>query len=188
MATSPDSVPVRARFTRAAPALWLTPLRLRCVSVVYVLVPGRWAAEDVFSATAARMSAFNASSSILSPSWKSMARLVLPSRLELKRPEGPSTRRPWRRSSSRHSCTSHRCRSFRRAPHRDSSPLLLLDHFGVGLFDESSDTGERLAPPINQLLDSRIYQLRGRVSSFSFLRSALPLLHGRLPRNGTIVF
>src|SRR5438270_8246575 len=34
------------------------------------------------------MRAFRASSSSLSPSWKSMARLVLPSRLELKRPEG----------------------------------------------------------------------------------------------------
>src|SRR5438552_1243967 len=40
------------------------------------------------------MSAFNASSSILSPSWKSMARLVLPSRLELKRPEGSSSEAP----------------------------------------------------------------------------------------------
>src|SRR3989442_8785939 len=37
---------------------------------------------------AARMRAFRASSSSLSPSWKSMARLALPSRLELKRPEG----------------------------------------------------------------------------------------------------
>jgi hypothetical protein len=36
---------------------------------------------DVFSATAARMSAFNA----FSPSWKSMARLVLPPTLALKR-------------------------------------------------------------------------------------------------------
>src|SRR5436309_8903876 len=34
------------------------------------------------------MRAFRASSSSLSPSWKSMARLVLPARLELKRPEG----------------------------------------------------------------------------------------------------
>src|SRR3954470_3952898 len=49
---------------------------------------------DVFSATAARMSAFNAFSSILSPSWKSIARLVLPSRLELKRPEGSSNEAP----------------------------------------------------------------------------------------------
>src|SRR6516165_7411653 len=35
-----------------------------------------FAAEDVFSAAAARMSAFNAFSSILSASWKSMARQV----------------------------------------------------------------------------------------------------------------
>src|SRR5881398_703893 len=40
------------------------------------------------------MSAFNAFSSILSPSWKSMARLVLPPRLELKRPEGSSNEAP----------------------------------------------------------------------------------------------
>src|SRR3954447_10911909 len=52
------------------------------------------ARTDVFNATAARMSAFNALSSILSLSWKSMARLVLPSRLELKRPEGSSSEAP----------------------------------------------------------------------------------------------
>src|SRR6516225_8289061 len=40
------------------------------------------------------MSAFNAFSSILPPSWKSMARLVLPSRLELKRPEGSFSEAP----------------------------------------------------------------------------------------------
>src|SRR4051794_19616828 len=34
--------------------------------------------RDVFSATAARKRAVSASSSIVSPSWKSMARLVLP--------------------------------------------------------------------------------------------------------------
>src|SRR5947207_5306186 len=60
-------------------------------------------------------------------------------------------------------------------PHRNSRgigglpPLHFLDHFGVGLLDENSDPSERLAPPITQLLDSRVYQLRGRVSSFSFL-------------------
>src|SRR6185437_13095908 len=48
----------------------------------------------MLSATAARMSAFNAFSSILSPSWKSMARLVLPSRLALKRPEGSLSEAP----------------------------------------------------------------------------------------------
>ena len=46
----------------------LTPLRLKSFSVIYALVPGRSAAEDVFSAMAARMSAFNAFSSMLSPS------------------------------------------------------------------------------------------------------------------------
>src|SRR5665213_2390329 len=40
------------------------------------------------------MSAFNAFSSIFSPSWISMARLVLPSRLELKRPEGSLSEAP----------------------------------------------------------------------------------------------
>src|SRR3974377_2638111 len=40
------------------------------------------------------MSAVNLFSSILSPSWKPMARLVLPSRLELKRPEGSSNEAP----------------------------------------------------------------------------------------------
>src|SRR4029077_12374374 len=40
------------------------------------------------------MSACNAFSSILSPSWKSIARLVLPSRLELKRPVGSSNDAP----------------------------------------------------------------------------------------------
>src|ERR1700716_363074 len=63
-------------------------------------------------------------------------------------------------------------------PHRNPSPLPLLDHFGVGLLDENSYPSERLAPPITQLLDFRIYQLRGRVSSFSFLRAARRLLHG----------
>src|SRR5262249_5694716 len=44
--------------------------------------------EDVFKATAARMRAFRAFPFSLSPSWKSMARLTLPSRLELKTPDG----------------------------------------------------------------------------------------------------
>src|SRR5262249_37082774 len=65
-------------------------------------------------------------------------------------------------------------------PHRNPSPLPLLDHIGNGLLNENSDPSVRLA------LYSRIYQLRGRVSSFSFLRAARPLhgccrfLHGLL--------
>src|SRR5215831_6286793 len=49
---------------------------------------GRPRAEDLFKATAARMRACRAFPFSLSPSWKSMARLTLPSRLELKTPEG----------------------------------------------------------------------------------------------------
>ena len=70
--------------------------RLKAISVVYALVPGLWAAEEVFSSTATRISTFNVYSSIWSPSWKSMARLALPSRLELKRPEGSSNEVPFR--------------------------------------------------------------------------------------------
>ena len=51
-------------------------------------------AVDSFRATAARTSAFNAAPLILSPSWKSMARRVLPSRLALKRCAGSSRAAP----------------------------------------------------------------------------------------------
>jgi hypothetical protein len=37
----------------------------------------------------------------------------------------------------------------------------LLYHFGVGLLDEDSEPSKRLAPPITQLVDSRIYQPKG---------------------------
>ena len=53
----------------------------------------RWAV-DWFRVTAARMSVFNASSSIVSPSRTSMARLVFPSRLALKRPAGSGKAAP----------------------------------------------------------------------------------------------
>ena len=91
-----------------------------------------------------------------------MARRVLPSRLELKRPD----------------------RSFNEAPLAKVifttalyvSPVQMMPacshtgtprHFhvsttsGSALIDKSSDPGERLAPPITQLLDLRIYQLEG---------------------------
>src|SRR5262249_40611270 len=50
--------------------------------------PGAHFFDTSFSATASRMSALNAFSSIFSPSWKSIARRVFPSRLELKRCDG----------------------------------------------------------------------------------------------------
>ena len=41
---------VGAPFTGRPLPAGLTPLRLKSLSVVYALVPGRWAAEDAFSA------------------------------------------------------------------------------------------------------------------------------------------
>src|SRR5207248_162447 len=64
-------------------------------------------------------------------------------------------------------------------PHRNASPLPFLDHFGIGLFDELSNSRKRLAPPITELLDPRIDQPRGRVCSFFFFRTALRILHSR---------
>ena len=51
-------------------------------------------AADVFRVTAARMSAFSAFSLTFSPSWKSIARRTLPSRLELKRCDGSFSEAP----------------------------------------------------------------------------------------------
>src|ERR1700687_4378517 len=51
-------------------------------------------ADDLFRAAAARMSVLKAFSSISSPSCKSIARLTLPSRLELNIPEGSLSEAP----------------------------------------------------------------------------------------------
>src|SRR3954453_1061923 len=40
-------------------------------------------------------------------------------------------------------------------PHRNPSPLPLLDHIGAGLLDDLSDASQRLAPPVTQLFDPR---------------------------------
>src|SRR3981081_3311787 len=45
-------------------------------------------------------------------------------------------------------------------PNRNASPLPLLDHLRVSLFDESADMGERLASPVVQFLDPRVDQPR----------------------------
>ena len=46
-------------------------------------------------------------------------------------------------------------------PHRNPSPLPLLDDFGVGFLDQGTEPAEHLAPPVAQLLDFRVDQLRG---------------------------
>jgi hypothetical protein len=57
------------------------------------------AGYDAFSSAAERTRALKASSSVPSPSWKSIARLMLPSRLELKRPAGSSNEAPLKKVS-----------------------------------------------------------------------------------------
>src|SRR5947208_15820293 len=49
-------------------------------------------------------------------------------------------------------------------PHRNPSPLPLLYDLGIGFLDQSTEPAEHLAPPVAQLLDSRVYQLRGRLA------------------------
>src|SRR5215207_10066511 len=144
----------------------------------------------VFSATAARRSVLNASASIVSPSRTSMARRVLPSRLALKRREGYSNAAPLAKVNFTlslyvspvhitpimrpHQNTAHRIRRL--------SPFHLLNHLGVSLLDEPSNPSQRLAPPIAQLLDSRLDQLRGRGFSVSSRRAALDLFHEDVAR------
>src|SRR5262245_8008729 len=55
-------------------------------------------------------------------------------------------------------------------PDWNTPPLPLLDHFGVCRLDQGADSGEHLAPPITQFLDSRVYQLGW---GLGFLRPAL---------------
>src|SRR5262245_50915181 len=59
-------------------------------------------------------------------------------------------------------------------PHRHPSPFPLLDDFGIGFLHQRTEPAEHLAPPVAQLLDSRVYQLRRRLA---VLR--LALLHAR---------
>jgi hypothetical protein len=70
-----------------------------------------------------------------------MARLVLPPKLELKRPDGSSNAAP---------LANVNLTAFLSVviPRRDAPPLPLLDHVGIGLFDQLPDLSERLAPPI----------------------------------------
>ncbi len=84
-------------------------------------------ALDWFRVTAARTRAFNAFSSIFSPSWKSMARLVFPSKLA-------------------------RADDAVVLPHRNPSPLPLLDDLGIGCLDQDTEPAEHRAPPVAEHL------------------------------------
>src|SRR5207249_1940531 len=45
-------------------------------------------------------------------------------------------------------------------PDRNTSPLPLLDDFGIGCLDQGTEPAEHLPPPVAELLDSRVDQLR----------------------------
>jgi hypothetical protein len=76
-----------------------------------------------------------------------MARLVLPSRLELKRPEGSSNEAPLAKVIFTTFLYVSPVQIIPACDHTGTPPLPLLDHFGVGLLDENSDSSERhLAP------------------------------------------
>src|SRR5439155_12269381 len=47
-------------------------------------------------------------------------------------------------------------------PHRDASPLPLLDDVGIGCPDQAAKPAEQLSPPVAELLDPRVDQLGGR--------------------------
>ena len=97
--------------------------------------------EDSFSATASRMSALNAASSISSPSCRSMARRTLPSRLELKSLAGSFKGAPLKKVSLTTPCTSLPADPAVVGPDRGPRaggfhPLPLLDHLGISGPDE----------------------------------------------------
>ena len=111
----------------------------------------------------------NAFSSIRSSSWKSIARRVLPSRLELNSPEGSSSEAPLANVSLHDALVGLAGADHALVrPHRNPgvgglSPLPLFDHFGVGLLDEGAELGESRAAPVAQLLHSCVDQLRWRL-------------------------
>jgi len=79
-----------------------------------------------------------------------MARLVFPSRLELKRPEGSFLQsRPVGEGHLHDVLVSLTCadQSVVR-PHRNPSPLPLLDDLGIGFLDQGTEPAEHLAPPV----------------------------------------
>ena len=119
---------------------------------------------DVFRATAARMSVFSAFSLIFSPSWKSMARLTFPSRLELNEARRILEGRPLGEGHLHDALVGlPRADNPVVIPGGNAAPFPLLDDFGVGFVDESTEPAEHLATPVAELLDPRVDQLRRRL-------------------------
>src|ERR1700744_403549 len=62
-------------------------------------------------------------------------------------------------------------------PHRNAAPLPLLDHFTIGLLDETADMREHLASPVAQFLYPSVDQFRRR----TFFRRLAHQVHSRAP-------
>ena len=81
---------------------------------------------------------------------------MLPSRLELKRPEGYlSNEAPLAKVNFTTALYVSPVQMVPGVlPHRNPSPLPFLDYVGASLFDEILGLGKGRAPPITQFLDS----------------------------------
>src|SRR5690242_3717403 len=64
-------------------------------------------------------------------------------------------------------------------PHRNASPLPLLDDFGIGFLDQSAQPAEHLAPPVAQFPDSPVNQLRRRLTFLHCAVLHVPCLYQR---------
>ena len=109
----------------------------------------------------------------------SMARLVFPSRLELKRRFRIVERCALGESQLDDALVGLAgAKDPAVRPHRNASPLPFLDRFRVGLLDELSHAGQRLAAPVIELLDPRVDQCEGDVcASFEPVVGCGSLIH-----------
>src|SRR5438034_14878 len=105
------------------------------------------------------MRSFKAASSILSPSWMSMARLTFPSRLELNRPEGSFNAAPLANVIlTTNAAVGKDGRPRRCRP----DPLPLFDDLRVGLVYDFAHLREHLPAPVPKFRDPGVDDCRGR--------------------------
>ena len=178
----PSRYPARAGETK--PRLIRQPGTVREGNIDTHCVPDEWGTKvsapppsqplDTFSATAARMSAFRASPSTWSPSWKSMARLWFPSRLALKRCARVIERRAHgKRELDRALVSFAGADQAAAGPARDPKrvggllPFALLDDLGIGFPDQRAEAGKHLSAPVGELLDSCVDQAGGGFDAWS---------------------
>ena len=123
-------------------------------SRAYFFLAARWACAAELAATAARMSCLKAASLIFSPSRRSIARRVFPSRLELKSFPGVFDGGSAKEGELHNLLVRFPCADAAvMGPDGGSHPFPLLLDVGVGIVDELTDMSEGLPSPIPQLLN-----------------------------------